>query len=88
MAVPSVVAVSGTVNHMNAAGPGASLERAMRVESCLRGTAGRWQRRVAGWRVRLGRSAPAVAVRDAAVLGCAYLTAGRGAAVSDERRVG
>ena len=40
MAVPPVVAVSGTVNHMNAAGPGASLERATRVEFCLRGTAG------------------------------------------------
>jgi hypothetical protein len=40
MAVPPVVAVSGTVNDMNVAGPGASLERAMRVESCLRGAAG------------------------------------------------
>jgi len=29
----------------------------------------------------------AMAVRDAAVLGCAYLTAERGAAGSDERRV-
>ena len=40
MAVPPVVAVSGTVNDMNAAGPGASLEGATRVESCLRGTDG------------------------------------------------
>jgi hypothetical protein len=38
--VPPVVAVSGTVNDMNAARPGASLERATRVESCPRGTAG------------------------------------------------
>ena len=40
IAVPPVVAVSGTVNDRNAAGPGASLERATMVESCVRGTAG------------------------------------------------
>jgi hypothetical protein len=40
IAVPPVVAVSVTVNDMNAAGLGASLERATRVESCVRDTAG------------------------------------------------
>jgi hypothetical protein len=81
MAVPAVVAVSGTVHDRNGAGRGASLEGARGVESWRRGAAGDGGGRVAGWRVRDGRLVLAVAVRDAAVLGCAYLTAepgGRG----------